>query len=294
MKTELHHWWPQTLSRRWADEDGNTTQIRATGERVVAPPKNFGAITNAHHVRFGGPWSSSLEPSFAEADAQFHHLIDVLSMFKHSVQPFDLPLSARLSAQPVGADFLKNFASPIASLVVRSPQFRNSIKLFVDQFRPSDRPLGRTDNLYPANISGAWQAASQDMITGGGLLFLFADSGEFIYGDGHFNDFNISSNRRGSAKCIVPLLPKVAAAPFKVTRYNTLPKVLTMVLSQTELEFINFTTQIYSRDVLFSRSGNVRIYPEFQQKQFLIFECHSHDWLDYLWEQAGYFLPPRY
>jgi len=67
LKTELHHWWPQTLADHWAAGDGMVSVIRPNGTVHRAPPGAFGAITNAHHMKMGGPWDSTFEPIFQRA-----------------------------------------------------------------------------------------------------------------------------------------------------------------------------------------------------------------------------------
>jgi hypothetical protein len=65
LKTELHHWWPRTLAEHWAASDGMVSVIRPNGNVHRAPPGAFGAITNAHHIKIGGPWDSTFEPIFS-------------------------------------------------------------------------------------------------------------------------------------------------------------------------------------------------------------------------------------
>ena len=78
LKSALHHWWPQSLSKFWAHTDGRVTQLSWDGKEVRSSPSNFGAIKNAHHIKFGddNPWNSTFEHIFDAADSQFPELAD--------------------------------------------------------------------------------------------------------------------------------------------------------------------------------------------------------------------------
>jgi len=75
LTSELHHWWPRTLAEHWAAGDGMVSVIRPDGTVHRAPPGAFGAITNAHHMKMGGPWDLTFEPIFNEPDNEMATLL---------------------------------------------------------------------------------------------------------------------------------------------------------------------------------------------------------------------------
>ena len=78
LKSELHHWWPRALSKLWEGADGKVTRLSWDGNELRVPPATFGAITNAHHMNLGGPWSTSIEPMFGDADTALPKLAQKL------------------------------------------------------------------------------------------------------------------------------------------------------------------------------------------------------------------------
>ena len=50
VKAALHHWWPHSVSKFWADEKGLVTRISPDGNESRAPPQRFGAINSAHQI----------------------------------------------------------------------------------------------------------------------------------------------------------------------------------------------------------------------------------------------------
>jgi hypothetical protein len=71
----------------------------------------------------------------------------------------------------------------------------------------------------------------------------------------------------------------------------TQPELMTLRLLENEVEFINRTIQIYSRDHIFFRSQKPTITDEFTQHEHLEFEYHEHPWLNALINSAITFQP---
>ncbi len=71
-KKELHHWWPRTLSRHWAAEDGFAHSLSCEGRVVRSKPDKFGAIRNDNNIYLADEptvWDESFEHTFGSADA---------------------------------------------------------------------------------------------------------------------------------------------------------------------------------------------------------------------------------
>lgn len=125
LKTELHHWWPKGLSKLWADEDGTVGRLAWDGKLVRSKPANFGAITNAHHVLLKGPWAGTVEPIFDQADSNFPSLVVELQTLRPKLKRFPRKHSSRITPTPIGSDQRHLLGQGVASLVVRSPGYRD-------------------------------------------------------------------------------------------------------------------------------------------------------------------------
>lgn len=126
LKTELHHWWPRALSEHWSAADGMVSVIRPSGQVQRAPPGAFGAVTNAHHMKLGGPWDSTFEPLFNQADNEISEFVRWLATLETPFVGADRPIIERITPQLLPAERLKLLARTTASLLARSPSIRHS------------------------------------------------------------------------------------------------------------------------------------------------------------------------
>ena len=128
LKTELHHWWPRSVSKFWADADGYVTQLSWEGKVVRSKPAKFGAIKNAHQMKFGGdegsPWDTNFELEFQRADSAFPDFVEWLLGLDSSFGCTSAEFQDRFLAQPIPQEQRDQFAECIASLIVRSPDNR--------------------------------------------------------------------------------------------------------------------------------------------------------------------------
>lgn len=142
LKTELHHWWPRTLAGHWAAGDGMVSVIRPNGSVRRAPPGTFGAITNAHHMKMGGPWDSTFEPIFNEPDNELAGFVQWLATLEASLAAHDRPKVERILPQPFPDERAPQIARVTASL-------RHCL--------PAARAFARRSSAQP-NISGETSA----------------------------------------------------------------------------------------------------------------------------------------
>ncbi len=140
LKSAQHHWWPRTLSKYWADCEGGLHRPSPDGTAIRSQPANFGAVTNAHHIKLGGPespspWNETLEPKFGAADGAIRSLVSWLESLP--VTPLSTSLSLGKRITPAGAtdDQFATCIECIISLVVRSPRFRASIRRTTEHYR---------------------------------------------------------------------------------------------------------------------------------------------------------------
>ncbi len=201
LKTELHHWWPRTLAEYWTASDGMVSVIRPNGDVQRAPPGTFGGITNAHHMKVGGPWDSTFEPMFNQPDNEISAFVEWLSTLGTPHLDPGEPMVERIAPQSVSPESLQQMARVAASLLARSPAIRHSIKLTTEHFRgefglkePADKPL------IAANQRGLYDAYRTRMESSGRWAVLFSDQTEFITGDGFFHNFPASQDAINSGR----------------------------------------------------------------------------------------------
>lgn len=296
LKTELHHWWPKSLSQFWANNDGFITKLSSDGSEVRSQPKRFGAIKNAHHVKMGDPsglWDSTFETKFNKADNQFPDLIEWL--YELDFGPL-LPKSTfqkRFKTQEISKQERRRLAECLASLITRSPCSRNNVKITVEYYRQTlpkkDRETDKS--LIAANMFHVYEAFVHRISMGGKFAVLIADGSEFIFGEGFLHNFPIPADTFFDPRCVIPLTPNVAVLFTSPLQYRTKPELVTMQLTEKEVRMINGWVQIYSKDNVFYRNENPEILANFAEREFQQLRFHSNQWLDQLIDQLANFVP---
>ena len=255
LKTELHHWWPRTLAEHWAAGDGMVSVIRPNGTVHRAPPGAFGAITNAHHMKMGGPWDSTFEPIFNEPDNEMAAFVQWLATLEASLATPDRPMVERILPQPFPEERAAQIARVAASLLARSPSIRASIKRTTEYYR---RGFGLADpiadkTLIAANQRGLYDAYRKRMMHGRWAI-LFSDEKEFIAGDGFLHNFPASQDALNSGlKLVLPILPTATIVYMSPIQYPSEPRLVTLRLGADEVERLNAITQVYASGFLFYR-----------------------------------------
>nr|WP_282556416.1 hypothetical protein [Providencia alcalifaciens] len=51
LKSEKYHWWPQTISKHWENQNGFINRINAKGENTEIKPKSLAVIKNGHIIK---------------------------------------------------------------------------------------------------------------------------------------------------------------------------------------------------------------------------------------------------
>lgn len=283
LKTELHHWWPRTLSEHWRAPDQMVSVIRPNGDVLRARPGAFGGITNAHHIKKGYPWDSTFEHIFNKPDSDINDFVSWIFTLEASRAESNHPMIERILAQPLPQERQQQMARIVASLLARSPRVRYAIKLGAEYFREQ---FGLTDptadkNLIAGNQRGLYDAYRKLMENSGRWAILFSDSMEFIAGDGFLHNFPASVDGLNSGKKLVlPILPTTAIIYMFPMGYPTNPKLVTLRVDNDEVEQLNDLVQIYSRDLLFFRSEQPVISDAFRCGQHCEFQYDQHEWLD--------------
>ena len=283
LKSELHHWWPRTLAEHWRDEQGMVSTVLRSGEIKRAPPGAFGALTNAHHIKLGGPWDSTFEPVFNDADASMSALISWLFTLETRVADQSGARFDRILAQPLPEDRQSQLASAIASLIARSPRTRDEIRRRTRYYRERFglAEPNPEDHLIAANQRWLYDAYFKVLVRSGRWAVLFSDTDEFIFGDGFVHDFPASQDAlHAPRRAIVPLTPTIAIVYAYPQSYPSEPRLVTLRLEPLEVRFFNNALQGYANDFLFYRSQQPELIEAFTEGGHRQFEYHRHEWLE--------------
>ncbi len=256
MKTGLHHWWPRSLSGAWSDSAGLVHRLTPDGKVVSAPPKNWGAITNAHRIKLDGPWDTDFEPSFSEVDNTFQGVIETFDVhFEKEGRARRVHVAER-KRREVGA--------AMAALLVRSPGFKWRVEEEVSRNWPT-----ADKTLIAANIHNS-MGHIQESLEGASLLIAFRClEGELVMGDGYLSNLRGGDVDLPFLRLLVPLTPTLAvAACNRPGLPRDLKGVWHIPIGHAGVSEINDVTQTYSGNFLFFKSVRPKVTPEFKSGVF--------------------------
>jgi hypothetical protein len=285
LKSALHHWWPRSLSKLWVDNDGRVTRLAWDGTTTRSNPANFGAIKNAHHMKFGesNPWNNSFEEIFADADGQFSNLSKWLLSLSTRQTPDNSPLASRLMGHSLPDSQRSRLASTLASLIVRSPRSRNNIKLTVGHYRKAFGLAPDVDKtLIAGNMRGCQEVFENSIRSGGKFVVLVSREREFIFGDGFLHNFPAQANPPFLPRFVIPLLPTIAVLYARPSSYMREPEVAALNVTKEEARLLNDIVQVYSKDSVFYRRQEPLRTEPFRSRQFLQLEYDKHPWIENL------------
>ncbi len=294
LKSAAHHWWPRGLSELWADEQGQVTRASWDGKILRAPPAQFGAITNGHHIKLDGPWATSIEPLFDDADSALPSLAKKLESLSYIDGARKIKLNERITPHQISSSDRRLLGEGLASLLVRCPAHRNMLHLTTEHFwgRTGDQVRKHDDTLIAGNIHQQYKQIVESLERGGKIVVLRSGEREFIMGEGYLNTL-VGYTVQLQYHCLIPLTPTLAVLAFAPGRYRTDPPICTLGLNANEVRFINDVTQIYSRDYIFYRHDGPILIDGFKVREFRIAQYHRFDWLDWLMEAVATYLPSR-
>jgi hypothetical protein len=276
LKSALHHWWPRSLSKLWANDCGSLTQLWWDGKEVCSQPATFGAITNAHHIKFGhdSPWNSTFEHAFQYADEVFPDLAHWLRNLDIKRVGKRASFQKRFRAQRLSLERRRQLAECLSSLIVRSPASRNKIRITAEEHRAGLPDQRASKTLIAASIYRGKDAIRRAFESAGKFVVLRTESEEFIFGDGFLHNFHVEPECIFPVRCLVPVLPTVSVLYVQPSAiiYRTHPELSTILLRREEVAILNDIVQIYSRDFVFYRNDKPRVIDEFSRHEFLEFE----------------------
>lgn len=281
LKSELHHWWPKGLSRFWADDDGRVTRLSWDGEELRLEPAKFGAIRNGHRIRLQGPWDTTVEPLFDDADGNLPRFVDLL----HGLPVPALKPASSYIERAVGVAMSEPdraiLGEILASLIIRCPAHRDQLHRTTEYFhgRTGDAVLPHDDALIAGNIHQHFRQVVDSLKRGGKIVLLRTETSEFVMGEGYLSTLRGTSTQI-SYHCLLPLTPTMAVLAFSPQRYRPDPAVSVMPLTDAEVDIVNEITQIYSRDYLFFRRRRPEITEHFAAHRFLRLQYEKHGWVE--------------
>lgn len=274
-----HHWWPKTLSAYWCDEAGEVTQYSPDDELRTERPEVFGVDKHTHNIRIGGPWNSSFESIFDNADAAIVPLINWLIPLEAKTINSNR-LHERFQGQTLDPEKIEWLSSVLASLIVRSPALRDRIRRGVEWYRNEPSGLKADKTLIALNMRPLFEAFKNKIAVTGKFAVLFSPDREFIFGDGFFQSFPTVAPVHNNPKCIIPLTPAISVLYCSPSRYFSPPRLVTIRLTSSEVDHLNRLVQVYSNDRIFYRNEPPTLYPEFALNAHRELQYHSEPWTD--------------
>lgn len=273
LESARHHWWPECVSRHWADSENCVFRLTLGGKESHAHPKKFGAIRNGHQIKFSdeSPWNDDFEQEFAQADKTFTKTINWLTSLERLFM-WSVP-SNQSRFHPIIAqeERLQDLVECLVSLAVRSPMNRERAVAPAENLRGL-LPKKERNRIIAANMKHCQHDITRSIGTRGKFVVLFSPYREFIFGDGFFNDVvSPLISTMGTTKILAPLTPEISILYAKPMTYRIEPRMTTVVLSREESLLLNEAVQIYSKKEIFYRSEKPKITEFFQQAQYLCY-----------------------
>ena len=236
------------------------------------------------------PWGDiTIEPVFGEPDSGMAQLALELSKLDSVSTDASLPFRDRFVAQSISQEQRELLGLALASLISRSPGFRNKLDSSTLTYR-AEMGFGNYKdeidrrNLIVANMNSQYDYLRKIYKSRGKILLLFSDNTEFIFGEGFLH-----AGIHGVPKCFVPLLPGMAIALYQPHISVSRSNITTIRLSDEEVKTCNFITQVYSKDYIYYREVCPDIVWQFKCNEYREFRYQSHPWLDLILEELARF-----
>lgn len=283
------HYWPISLSNFWKGIEGKTHRLSWDGTSHSTDPKKFGKVNRYHQIRDCGPWDMTIEPLFQRADDNIRVVVEYLQKLEPVSDIENLTASKRFLGHDMDVSTRAKLGEILASLIVRSPAFRNIRKITATYFRQGLLYRDNIDeqNLVVANMGRDYLRIVQSLKIGGKITILFSGKNEFIFGDGFLN--NIEADINYNQKLLIPLTPNMSVALRQPISYFLSPNTVAVRLTAEEVDRCNEIVQIYTKNYVYYRSVRPNVIPAFEERRFLQLEYHNHPWLDNLLDETSRF-----
>jgi hypothetical protein len=289
-KSERHHWWPECVSRNWADDAAGVHWLLPDGCERRARPDAFGVIGNGHYIKLGNtpgevtPWDQNFEDEFQKADAQFPGVISWLEGL-HYEPRIGQRRRDRFVPQPATDEQFVRMVESLTSLAIRSPMTRAAAVSLAERLR-GPLPEWERNSLIAANLRDMHRRAMQAVSERGKATAILSPDREFIFGDGFYHNLTAGGMAPSSPRILAPLTPRLAVLYAIPTRYTVEPRLSTLVIGADEAENLNQVVQVYSREAIYYRTDRPELIDDFRAAKHLrytssrnIVETIIHDML---------------
>jgi hypothetical protein len=249
--TEKHHWWPECISKFWADTECGVFRLTPDGNTRRARPHSFGNIGNGHNIKLGdnpaisGPWDQNFENEFGVADSAFPHVIDWLDNLDRCGPPFERAIADRILRQEATDEQFNLMIECIVSLAVRSPMHREGAVALAEDMR-GELPERERNQLIGLNMRHSQRNTVTRIGGRGKAMVIFSPEREFIFGDGFFHNIHAPGQHIMHPEMLVPLTPWFAVLFVQPMMYRADPQLVTFVASAAETDALNFAVQVYA------------------------------------------------
>lgn len=279
-KSERHHWWPECVSERWADESGGVHWLLPTGEERRARPESFGVIGNGHFIKLGNkpgeptPWDQNFETVFHQADDRFPAVIDWLESLAFEDR-IGQSRRKRFLPQPSSDELFGQMVESVTSLAIRSPMTREACVALAEHFR-GPLPEWERNSLIAVNMRDMHARAVKAFGVHGKATAIWSPDCELVFGDGFYHNLTSPSSAPHSPSILAPLTPRLAVLYARPMQYTPEPRLSTLVIGADEAEALNRIVQICARDKLFYRSDKPELTDEYRAGKHLRFSTPGH------------------
>lgn len=276
IRGEKHHWWPQSLSRYWASEEGFVHRIDTQGVDLKLRPRKLGCISDGHNffAKKGEstPWDQTFEDSFDRPDRNFPMMVEWLNgrVQRHETERAKKNLDDYYP-HSCSTEYLQQLCECLVSLAVRSPKFRADIVGSVESLR-GKLSISEPKRLATANMMLAYQRIVDALTGKGKFVVFFTDSREFIFGDGFYHSLVSTTQHAVLARILAPLTPNLAVLYTCPMAMYPNPPLFTRKANDNLVEQINLTVQIYSKNWLFFRTEKPKLSKHFISQEHLVID----------------------
>jgi hypothetical protein len=283
-----HHYFPKALQKFWRNDEGWVSQLTFDGKLKQSKNGTFGHLRNAHHIRLADkptPWDETFEHTFDAADRAIPMVAALLSRLEGHEGQENGEWGSRFIPQWHLDSHRELIAEIIASLVVRSPNFRNRIRVMLNDFPFGGAPKWpeseAPSSLIAANQKHELSKYSKALATRGKFVVFLSNCREFIFGDGMLNNF-VSGMPAGSnnPRCLIPIMPTIAVGYDCPSSYTGSASFVSAMLSPREVDHVNECTMVYSGTHIYFRNELPRDLRIFQVGRHKEFQYHRDEWLD--------------
>lgn len=294
-KSAGHHWWPECVSRLWADDAGGVHWLLPDGEVRRAKPSSFGVIGNGHFIKLGNkpgevtPWDQNFKSEFQNADNSFPAIIEWLENLDYQPR-IGTSCPMRFVPQPSSDALFAQMVESLASLAIRSPMTREKCVSFAERFRGRLSEWER-NSLITANMRDMLRCAVQAFGVSGKATAILSPHREFIFGDGFYHNLTSPSMAPHSPRILAPLTPRLAVLYAQPMQYTVEPRLSTLVVDAQEADALNQVVQVYAREKLFFRSDKPELIDEYRGSKHLHFSSSRNIAEAIVHDMPG--VPPR-